>query len=202
MHCDDAPCIKSCPVEGALYKRYDGLVIIDPEKCNACKNCIDVCPYGTIFFNEELNIAQKCTGCIHLLDDGWKLPRCVEACPTQALKFGEESGLQDLMSKAEIMKPEAKTKPRVCYMNIPGEFVAGTVIDPNAEEVISGATCTLTDTASGETFTASTDGFGDFWFENIKEGSFSLQIQGDGKTKTIEHIDSRNSVNLGSIPLT
>jgi tetrathionate reductase subunit B len=202
MHCDDAPCIKVCPVEGALYKRDDGLVIIDPEKCNGCRNCIDICPYGAIYFNEESNLAQKCAGCAHLLDDGWELPRCVEACPTKALKFGEESELQDPISKAEVMKPEANTRPRVYYKNIPGEFIAGTVFDPDTREVVKGATCTLTDTASSETFIASTDGFGDFWFENMKAGSFSLRIEGDGKTKTIEHIDSRNSVNLGSIPLT
>jgi tetrathionate reductase subunit B len=201
MHCDDAPCMAACPVEGAIYKREDGLVIIDPGKCNACRNCVDVCPYGTIFFNEELNTAQKCAGCAHLLDDGWEAPRCVDACPTHALKFGEESELKDLISKAEIMKAEAKARPRVYYLNIPGEFIAGTVFNPKTREVIAEATCTLTDTASGEKLTATTDGFGDFWFENLKTGSFSLNIQADGKTKTIEHIDAKNSVNLGSIAI-
>ena len=38
-HCDDAPCMAACPVEGAIYKREDGLVIIDPVKCTGCKNC-------------------------------------------------------------------------------------------------------------------------------------------------------------------
>ena len=100
------------------------------------------------------------------------------------------------------MKAEENTKPRVYYLNIPGECIGGTVFDPDTREVVKGAACTLTDTASGKTFMASTDGFGDFWFENLKEGTFSLRIEGDGKTKTVEHIDSRNSVNLGSIPLT
>ncbi|MEJ2709621.1 MAG: 4Fe-4S binding protein, partial [Anaerolineales bacterium] len=90
QHCENAPCLAACGAEGAMYRRDDGLIIIDPKKCNGCKNCVDVCPYGAIYMNTSLNIAQKCTGCAHLLDRGWEEPRCVDACPTGALKFGEE----------------------------------------------------------------------------------------------------------------
>ena len=86
-HCDDAPCMADCKPE-AIYKRDDGLVIIDPEKCTGCKLCKDACPHDAIFFNEHLNIAQKCTGCAHLLDNDeeWEVPRCVDQCPTDALR--------------------------------------------------------------------------------------------------------------------
>ena len=201
MHCDEAPCIPACPVEGAIYRRDDGLVIIDPEKCTGCKSCVDSCPYGTIYFNEDLNIAQKCTGCAHLLDDGWKEPRCVDVCPTEALKFGEESDFADLISQAEVMKPELNAKPRVYYLNIPKKFVAGTVYDPREKEVIIGATCTLVDTAGGEKLMVKTDGFGDFWFEGLKDGEFSLKIEKDGKSKAIDGISTEKDVNLGDIPL-
>ena len=100
MHCEDAPCMNECEVEGAIYKRDDGLVIIDPEKCTGCKLCVDTCPYGAIYFNETFSLAQKCTGCAHLLDDGWKEPSCVDVCPTGALKFGEASDLKDLIENA------------------------------------------------------------------------------------------------------
>ena len=89
------PASQACKVEGAIYKREDGLVVIDPEKCTGCKSCVDVCPSNAIFMNENLNIAQKCTGCAHLLDSGeWTEPRCVDACPTMALKFMEEDEAQ------------------------------------------------------------------------------------------------------------
>ena len=199
MHCADAPCIPACPVEGGIYRRDDGLVIIDPKKCTGCMNCVDACPYGCIYFNEDLNLAQKCTGCAHLLDRGWKEPRCVDACPTEAIKFGDEAELSALIGKAEVLHPEYGLKPRVYYLNLPKRFVAGTVYDPGEEEVVIGATCTLT--GDGDTFSATTDGFGDFWFEGLKVGTFSLKIEAAGKTKTIDAISTEKDVNLGDIPL-
>jgi Fe-S-cluster-containing dehydrogenase component len=71
QHCDDAPCIEACKAK-AIYKREkDGIVIIDPTKCTGARQCLDACPYKVIYFNTDLNIAQKCTFCAHLLDDGW-----------------------------------------------------------------------------------------------------------------------------------
>jgi Fe-S-cluster-containing dehydrogenase component len=201
MHCADAPCMPACPIEGAIYRREDGLVIIDPEKCTGCKNCVDACPYGTIYFNEDLNLAQKCTGCAHLLDDGWKEPRCVDACPTEAIKFGEESEFKDLIAKAEVMKPELGTSPRVYYLNVPKKFVGGTIYDPVAKEVVIGATCTLTGPKNKKR-TATTDGFGDFWFEGLGIGKYKLDIEAKGFAgKTISDIDTEKDVNLGDIPL-
>lgn len=198
MHCDDAPCMPSCPIDGAIYKRDDGLVIIDPVKCTGCKNCVDACPYNVIYFNEDLNIAQKCTGCAHLLDSGWKEPRCADACPTGALKFGEGSEFKDLIKKAEVLHPEYKAKPRVYYLNIPRKFVAGTVYDPKEQEVVIGATCTLS--LNGKKWTTTTDNFGDFWFEGLNVDKFSLKIEKDGKSKIIGSINTEKDVNLGDIP--
>jgi tetrathionate reductase subunit B len=209
MHCDNAPCIPACPIEGAIYRRDDGLVVIDPVKCTGCKACVDVCPYGAIYFNEDMNIAQKCTGCAHLLDGGHAIdvPRCVDACPTEALKFGEESEFKDVIGKAEVLDPASLTgskaqsvKPRVYYLNIPRKFVAGTIYDPIQKEVVIGATCTLS--SNGNKMTKTTDGFGDFWFEGLDIGTYSLKIEAKGfPTKTITSISTEKDVNLGDIAL-
>ncbi|MCF8024861.1 MAG: 4Fe-4S binding protein [Desulfobacteraceae bacterium] len=203
-HCDDAPCIASCDV-GAIHKRDDGLVIIDPEKCTGCKLCEDACPHDAIFFNEDLNIAQKCTGCAHLLDNDpeeWSVPRCVDNCPTAALQFGEEKDFKDFIAEAELLNPEAGTKSRVYYKNLPKKFVGGTVYDPKEKEVVIGAKCTLKDAQSKESFTAETDNFGDFWFHGLKDNrSYNLSIEKGKAHKTIEDIVTDKDLSLGDIPM-
>jgi tetrathionate reductase subunit B len=218
MHCDEAPCMAACPTEGAIYKRDDGLVIIDPVKCTGCHNCVEACPYKTIYFNEELNIAQKCTGCAHLLDEGWKEPRCVDACPTGTLRFMDETEAKELLEnsasqdRGHSSRPSAfggvspqlvaQTKPRVYYLNLPGRFIAGTVYDPKEKEVIIGATCALTEQGTGKVFTTETDDFGDFWFEGLGEKEFSLEIKTAGKAKSFPGLDTKgNDINLGDIPI-
>lgn len=198
QHCENAPCQAACD-HGAISTRPDGLVLIEPDKCTGCMNCVDACPYGRIYFNETLNIAQKCTGCAHLLDRGWKEPRCVDACPTGALQFGEETEFTALTEKAETLHPEFGLKTRVAYLNLPKRFIAGTVYDPAAKEVVIGATVTLT--GEGETFTQTTNHWGDFWFDGLKPGMFSIKIESNGKTKTISNISTEKDVGLGDIPL-
>ena len=204
MHCDNAPCIESCAVPGALYQRDDGLVIIDPVKCTGCKNCVDACPYDVIFFNEGLNLAQKCTGCAHLLDDGWTEPRCADACPTLAIKMMDEDEAQELIAAAEVWKPERKDelKPRVYYLNLPKKFIAGTLYEPVEEEVIIGAACTLTASAGGAARTEQTDSYGDFWFEGLEDGVYDLRITHGDLAKDFAGLDTtERDINLGDIPL-
>lgn len=201
MHCADAPCMKACK-PGAIYKREDGLVIIDPEKCTGCKLCIDVCPYDAIFMNSGLNIAQKCTGCAHLLDDGWEVPRCVDNCPTEALKFGEEKDLKKYIAKAEPIKPDVKLKTRVYYLNTPKKWVSGTLYDPKEKEVIAGAKCTLTDLETREAIIDETNAWGDFWFRGLPNNRrFKLKIEKGKKSVTMDSICTDTDRNLGDIAL-
>ncbi|MDD4924121.1 MAG: carboxypeptidase regulatory-like domain-containing protein [Dehalococcoidales bacterium] len=204
MHCDDAPCMEACLTEGAIIKRADGLVIIDPIKCSGCQLCITACPYGAIFYNSGLQIAQKCTGCAHLIDRGWpiKEPRCINNCPGDVGAFGEESELASEIAQAEKLEPNFGETPkvRVYYKGLPKRFIAGCVYNPATKDVVIGATCTVSG-AAGNT-SAATDDFGDFWFEGLSKGTFTLTISGDGKTKTITGDTTEKDVALGDIALT
>jgi tetrathionate reductase subunit B len=201
QHCDEAPCIPACNSE-AIYKREDGAVIIDPTKCTGQRNCLGECPYGVIYYNEDMQLAQKCTWCAHLLDQGWTEPRCVDVCPTGALKFGEESEFKDLIAKAEVLQPGANTKVRVYYIGIPKRFVAGSVYDPEADECLEGATVTLIDGQGKKVASLQTDHFGDFWFEGLGVGTYSLAIEKSGYVlQKMANISTEKDIHVGDIAL-
>ena len=191
MHCQDPPCIKYSP-EGTVYQRDDGIVIVDPVKSKGQKQIIDTCPYRCIYWNEELSIPQKCTLCAHLLDQGWKEPRCVEACPTGALLFGDisdsNSEISQVMAKAkpEYLHPEYGTQPKVLYTGLPGRFIAGEVIlHDRRDECAEGVKVTLS--GKGKKQETQTDNYGDFEFEGLDaDREYTLVVEHKGyRTKNI-----------------
>jgi tetrathionate reductase subunit B len=202
-HCDDAPCIRECSSE-AVVKRDDGLVLILPDKCTGCRLCVDACPHSAIFFNEDLTLAQKCTGCTHLLDNDpeWTVPRCVDQCPTGALQFGEEADFAEFIAGAESLNPEAGTRSRVYYRNLPKKFVGGTIYDPDEKEVIIGAECFLEDVGTKEVVSTQSDHFGDFWFNGLADDrSFVLTVRKNGREIRLEDIVTSRDLCLGDIPM-
>ena len=203
QHCDEAPCIPACNVD-AIYRRDDGAVIIDPDRCRGNQLCLEACPYeDVIWFNDSLNIAQKCTFCAHLLDKGWKDTRCSDACPTGAFTFGDEEDLKDVIAGAELLKPELPTRPRVYYLNLPKKWIAGAVYDQEADECTEGAKVTATNRVTGETLTTTTDHYGDFWLKDLKDGSYTLLIEKTGYlTQKLGPIDATaKDQNVGDIVL-
>lgn len=91
-HCQKPVCIEACPAN-ALYRRPDGLVLIDPQRCIGCKYCIWACPYGAPQYDPQNRVMTKCTGCVDTLDVGLP-PACVTACPLRVLDFGEQATMQ------------------------------------------------------------------------------------------------------------
>ncbi len=198
-HCENAPCL-AAGKDGAVYRREDGLILIDPEKAKGQKELVESCPYGAIYWNETEQVPQKCTGCAHLLDNSYELPRCVEACPTQALRFGDEEELADDILGAVTLQPETGCKPKVYYRNMPGQFIAGLVYDPVEKEVVIGAKCRLV--TGAKVYETVTDDYGDFWFKDLPVGKFQLYIEAEGfQRKIFEDLRTVECLNLGDIPL-
>jgi len=205
MHCDKAPCVEAAD-NNAVYRRPDGIVIIDPEKSKNKKDIVKSCPYRVIYWNEEKGIPQKCTFCAHLLDQGWKEPRCVEVCPTGALTFGNlddpNSEVAKLLSSAatETLHPEYGIKEKVAYIALPKKFVAGTVIFGDTDECGRNAVVTLT--SNGKKWSAKADIFGDFEFDGLEEHKkFSVKIEHPGYKPRRFNVETKNDVYLGEIVL-
>lgn len=201
QHCDDAPCMKAAP--GAVYKRDDGLVIIDPEKAQGHEELVKACPYGAIWWNEELSIPQKCTGCAHLVDAG-EIPHCVDVCSHDAIRFGDEREFADELAAAGYLKPERgdQDRPRVYYLNLPKRFLAGIVIDPEEDEVIIGAKVTAQNDSTGEVLVTETDEFGDFWFNQVDASDWHVYVEADGfMTRVFESSTKEEDRNMGPLEM-
>ena len=141
-HCEKAVCVDVCPT-GATYKREDGIVMVDADKCIGCRYCIAACPYEARTFNfgdeqsyfpelEETvpyegarsgefkkGTVSKCIFCADRIDEGNPLPACVQACPTQARIFGDMDSpemQQHLVGGAYVSRPDQRTEPNVYYL--------------------------------------------------------------------------------------
>jgi Fe-S-cluster-containing dehydrogenase component len=206
MHCKSAPCIDAAK-DGAVYRREDGIVIIDPEKAKGQERIVNSCPYRVIYWNEEKQIPQKCTMCAHRLDEGVKQPRCVESCPTGAMVFGDLDDPKSEIAKlaaelpVEDFHPEFGTVPLVKYIGIPRRFVAGEVVFSDKEgECAQGVTVTLS--GEGLSLETTTDLFGDFEFEGLeKNRSYRVSVSADGYEGRDVEFKTFKDVNLGEIVL-
>ena len=207
FHCDDAPCIKDSP-PGTVYKREDGLVIIDPVKAEGHPEIVGTCPYEVIYWNEEAQVAQKCTGCAHLMDEGWKDTRCSQVCPTQALSLvlADDSEMAALVQAEglEVLQPELGAKPRVFYKNLhlwTKVFAAGTVVFADTDECGEGAVATVT-VDGREIGRAAADNYGDFYVDGLEPGGvYTLTVVAAGYAPQSLELKLDESLNVGVVTL-
>ena len=207
LHCDDAPCIKDSPA-GTVYKREDGLVIIDPVKAKGHPEIVQTCPYEVIFWNEELQLAQKCTGCAHLMDDGWTETRCSMVCPTEAIKLvlADDSDMAERVSAEglEVWKPELGAKPRVYYKNFyrwTKVFASGSVAFKDTDECAEGAKVTVS--AGGAVVgDGVVNNYGEFVVDFLEPGkSYEVKIEASGYKAVAKTVTLEDSLNLGLVML-
>ena len=157
-----------------VQDRKDGLIVIEPEKAKGRKDIADM--FAGVYWNEELQIPQGCTGCAHLLDDPdspIRIPRCVDSCPVEAIQFGEESEFD--LENAEQLDEQSN----VYYKELPKSFIAATVFDPAEMEIVEGAKVTAV--SADDSFETTTDEWGDFWLKEIPAAEYKLTIETDGK---------------------
>lgn len=184
-HCDDAPCVKAG--QGAVKKRDDGIVVIDPVAAKGRHDLVASCPYGAIVWNEEQQLPQSWFFDAHLLDAGWAAPRCVGVCPTQAIeavKVSDAAMAQRVQAEGlRPLQPELGTRPRVYYKNLHRAdhcFIGGSVtaLLGNRMECVESAEVTL-HAGERELARARSDVFGDFRFDALQpqSGPYRLTLQ-------------------------
>lgn len=107
LHCEDAPCIRACPV-AAIAKRGDGAVLVDQNRCIGCTFCFWACPFGVPQFGAEGKMS-KCTFCA---DRPAALPRaCEEVCPTNAIISGDLDEIERLAAAARGERVGGPARP-------------------------------------------------------------------------------------------
>jgi hypothetical protein len=197
---------------GAISKRDDGIVVIDPIKAKGRRDLVAACPYGAIVWNEAEQVPQNWFFDAHLLDNGWDAPRCQSVCPTQVFEVTKvsDSVMAERAEKENLRtrNPEWATKPRVYYRGMHRFdhcFIGGSAVAVigGIEECIEGAAVEL---RRGDAIIArsSTDAFGDFKFDALPAGSGAYHVfvrhENHGVAQRRVTIAS-TSVYLGSIAL-
>lgn len=208
-HCDAAPCVAKGG--GAVTKRNDGIVVIDPVKAKGRRDLVGSCPYGAIWWNEELELPQAWPFEAHLLDQGWTQTRGQLSCPTGAMKAVcvDDNDMQRMARDEglEVMKPELGLKPRVYYRNLwrfTTSFIGGTLSREQGGVVdcVEGARVRLMKDGVRVAETT-TDPYGDFKFDRLPDdsGVYEVEVESGGTFRKVAEPRLGASINLGEIRL-
>jgi len=123
--CNKPPCVRVCPTKATFKDKKNGIIMIEESLCVGCKACMTACPYNARYYNRETDSVDKCDFCFsRRLQNGKIDTACVEACPTDALFFGDlsdsKSEIYDLIHRPGqeifVLRPEKNSKPNVFYL--------------------------------------------------------------------------------------
>lgn len=188
-HCDDAPCVKAA-TNGAVSKRADGIVIIDPRKSKGQKQIVGACPYGAISWNEEKEIPQAWIFDAHLLDNGWHRTRAEQSCSMGVFRSVkvDDGEMQRIREREglDVLRPELGTKPRVYYKNLHlmthclvGGSVAADI--EGVDECAAEASVVLKQHGR-EVARTTTDIFGEWRIDRLEPNSGTYEVEITGAT--------------------
>ncbi len=101
--CQDARCVKACPERALSQSETTGLLLIDDSKCKGCDWCVQACEHGGITIHSETGKAIACNLC-----EGE--PKCVEACPEEALEIVDSDEAAEKRFNDALAKLPAQTE--------------------------------------------------------------------------------------------
>jgi carbon-monoxide dehydrogenase iron sulfur subunit len=81
FQCDEAACVKVCPVEALRRNESSDAIEVDEDRCIGCGLCSIACPFGHMTHDSARGIAIKCDLC------GEDDPACATFCPTGTLQY-------------------------------------------------------------------------------------------------------------------
>jgi len=198
FQCEDPACAKG---NDFVSKRADGVVVFDDAKGKG-KDITASCPYGSIWWNEEEQVSQKCEFCVHLLDNTeWKEVRCSHVCPTWGFTYYDvEPAEFDKIAAEQGLaqyRPEICGKGHVWYKNlhkftknfVTGQLLKDGEVAKDVDVVLKGA---------GAEASQKSDMFGEFKFDGLEDGDYTLSAGG----KELASVTVKaESLNLGEYVL-
>ena len=198
--------------DGAITKRDDGIVLIDPEKAKGRKDLVEACPYGHIWWNEELQLPQAWPFDAHLLDQGWQQTRGQQSCPTGAMRAikveDDEMARMAREEGLEVMKPEARHQAAGL---LPQSLALFEMLhrrhrlggDERHRRLRRGRKRAAHQGRPRSSAQTTSDNYGDFKFDRLDEnsGRYVVEISAPGRPGRTIEAKLGASINLGEIRL-
>lgn len=92
--CEDANCMKYCPVHAIYADEKTGARVVDAERCIGCGMCAQACPWNMPRIDSETSVSTKCISC----------GRCAEQCPNGAILFVDWQDIAEKVIEQGVLR--------------------------------------------------------------------------------------------------